>query len=77
MTDDMMNLRTGGVFGGDLIQRVLNHSRQLSGTILWECKRTKAWNDRWLIKARADQRAAKADVGLRESAVSAKEAAAE
>ena len=51
-----------GAFGGDLIQRVLNQSRQLSGTILWECKRTKAWSDRWLIKARADQRAAKADV---------------
>ena len=53
-----------GVFGGDLIHRVLNHSRQLSGTILWECKRTKAWSDRWLIKARSDQRAAKADVVL-------------
>jgi len=53
-----------GVSGGDLVQRVLNHSRELSGTILWECKRTKAWSDRWLAKARTDQRATHADVAL-------------
>jgi hypothetical protein len=53
-----------GSFGGDLIQRVLNSAGQVSGTILWECKRTKAWSDRWLKKARADQRAASADMAL-------------
>lgn len=53
-----------GVFGGDLIHRVMNQSRQLTGTILWECKRTKAWSDRWLTKARADKRAAKAELVL-------------
>ncbi len=53
-----------GLSGGDLVHRVMNDSKKLSGTILWECKRTKAWSDRWLAKARADQRAANADVAL-------------
>src|SRR5205085_11793283 len=30
------------------------------GTILWESKRTKNWNDNWLPKLRDDQRAARA-----------------
>jgi hypothetical protein len=31
---------------------------------LWECKRTKAWNDVWLAKLRDDQRSAKAEIAL-------------
>jgi hypothetical protein len=34
------------------------------GAILWECKRTKAWNDVWLAKLRDDQRSAKAEIAL-------------
>ncbi len=53
-----------GEFGGDILQRVLNHGGQTCGTLLWESKRTKNWSDGWLAKLRQDQRAAKADFAL-------------
>lgn len=61
---DLIEPIVKGVFGGDVIQRVRSHSGQPSGTILWECKRTKAWSDGWLGKVRENQRAAKADIAL-------------
>jgi hypothetical protein len=53
-----------GELGGDLLQHVMNPAGQRCGTILWESKRTKNWNDGWLAKIREDQRRAKADVAL-------------
>lgn len=53
-----------GVQGADVIQRVISPSGLHVGTILWESKRTKNWNDAWLPKLREDVRAAKADVAL-------------
>lgn len=53
-----------GEFGGDALHRVISPSGQLSGTILWESKRTKNWSDGWLVKLREDQRAAKADLSV-------------
>ena len=53
-----------GEFGGDALQRVVSHSGQPSGTILWESKRTKNWSDGWLAKLRDDQRTAKAEVAV-------------
>ena len=53
-----------GEFGGDALQRVVSHSGQISGTILWESKRTKNWSDAWLAKLRDDQRTAKAEVAV-------------
>ncbi len=53
-----------GEQGGDILQRVRNASGQLCGTLLWELKATKTWNERWLAKLRDDQRAAQADVAL-------------
>jgi hypothetical protein len=50
--------------GGDLLQRVLGPQGKSCGTILWECKRTKNWCDKWLSKLRDDQRAVKAEVAL-------------
>jgi hypothetical protein len=50
-----------GVFGGDVLQRVRGPSGADCGTILWESKRAKAWNDAWLVKLRDDQRAARAE----------------
>jgi hypothetical protein len=58
-----------GEFGGDILQRVQGPAGPFSGTILWECKRTKAWNDVWLAKLRDDQRAAKAEIALLVSTV--------
>ncbi|WP_419420985.1 DUF2130 domain-containing protein [Legionella sp. D16C41] len=51
-----------GEFGGDILQRVFALSGQHCGTILWESKRTKHWNEHWLTKLRDDQRVAKAEI---------------
>ncbi len=53
-----------GEFGGDALQRVVSPGGILTGTILWESKRTKNWNHNWLVKLRDDQRAAKADISV-------------
>ena len=53
-----------GEFGGDILHRVVNPVGQQCGTILWESKRTKNWNDGWLPKLREDQRAAKAEIAV-------------
>jgi len=53
-----------GEHGGDVLHRVLGTRGQPRGSILWESKRTKNWNDTWLIKLRDDQRAAKTEVAL-------------
>jgi hypothetical protein len=49
-----------GVHGGDVLHHVHDTTGMRCGTILWESKRTKAWNDNWLPKLRDDQRAAHA-----------------
>ncbi len=53
-----------GVFGGDIMHRVVSPVGQACGTILWESKRTKSWSDGWLPKLRDDQRAAQADLAV-------------
>jgi len=53
-----------GVHGGDLLHGVHDGNGFHCGTILWESKRTKAWNDGWLPKLRDDQRAARAHVAV-------------
>lgn len=53
-----------GELGADLAQHVNGAIGQRVGTIVWEFKRTKAWNDGWLSKLREDQRRSGADVAL-------------
>ncbi|MGB3043773.1 MAG: DUF2130 domain-containing protein [Xanthobacteraceae bacterium] len=53
-----------GEVGGDILQRVRTSGGQVCGTLLWELKATKTWNERWLAKLRDDQRAAQADIAL-------------
>jgi hypothetical protein len=53
-----------GELGGDVLQRVIGPAGQRCGCILWETKRTRNWNDAWLVKLRDDQRAMKADAAL-------------
>ncbi|MEZ5657906.1 MAG: DUF2130 domain-containing protein [Burkholderiaceae bacterium] len=53
-----------GEFGGDALQRVHGPSGTVCGTILWESKRTKHWQDGWLVKLRDDQRSARAEVAV-------------
>jgi len=61
---DLIEPVAKGEFGGDVVQRVLGPGGQDCGTILWESKRTRNWNDAWLAKLRDDQRAAKAEIAL-------------
>ena len=53
-----------GVRGADAQQRVVDSSGNECGSILWESKRTKAWQKDWLVKLRDDQRAANADCAV-------------
>jgi hypothetical protein len=53
-----------GIHGGDLLHRVYDSTGSPCGTIIWEAKRTKAWNDNWLPKLRDDQRAARAHAAV-------------
>jgi len=45
-----------GIRGADVVQVVHNHSMARSGTIIWEAKNTKAWNNNWIEKLKDDQR---------------------
>jgi hypothetical protein len=66
---DLIEAVPKGEFGGDVLHRVLGRAGQICGTIIWESKRTKTWNDNWLAKLRDDQRVAKADIALLVSSV--------
>jgi hypothetical protein len=53
-----------GTHGGDVVQDVTDSSGHVCGSILWEVKRCKGWNDNWLPKLRDDQRAARANLAV-------------
>lgn len=62
--NDLIEPVPKGDFGGDILHRVINPAGVRCGTILWESKQTKAWNENWLRKLRDDQRAANAEIAL-------------
>lgn len=51
-----------GVRGADIIHTVLSPTGDVCGTIIWESKYTKHWNQDWVRKLKDDQLEAKADV---------------
>jgi hypothetical protein len=53
-----------GKAGADVLQRVISTSGHLAGTIIWESKRTKNWNAKWLSKMKTDQRREKAEIAV-------------
>ena len=57
-----------GVRGADLHQVVIDSRGRKSGSILWECKNTRNWNDAWLAKLKQDQRTRHADLAVLVSA---------
>ena len=61
---DAIEAVPGGANGGDVLQRVFDRNGSPCGTILWESKRTKTWNDSWLPKLRDDQRRAKSEIAV-------------
>ena len=53
-----------GVEGADCIQTVRNHTGQDCGKIIFESKRTKAFNNAWVTKLKTDMRNKQADVAI-------------
>lgn len=53
-----------GQRGADILQRVYNKSGKICGSILWESKNTKDFNNAWIPKLRKDQQDAKADIAV-------------
>ena len=53
-----------GVSGADLTQTVRGPTGAPAGAILWEMKRTKAWNEQWIAKLKTDLRASGGDVAI-------------
>jgi hypothetical protein len=61
---DVVEAVPNGNSGADIVHRVRNEAGRICGTILWEAKSTKAWNNKWLDKMRSDQRSANAEISL-------------
>jgi hypothetical protein len=57
-----------GIRGADIHHIVMDARGRKSGTILWECKNTRSWNDVWIAKLKQDQRSLRADVAVLVSA---------
>ncbi|MCC7515677.1 MAG: DUF2130 domain-containing protein [Bacteroidia bacterium] len=53
-----------GVKGADVIQKVKNQFGFECGTILWESKRHKRYDPKWIVKLKEDQRNEKANVSV-------------
>jgi len=62
--EDEVEVIKRGVKGADIVQRVKDRDNRLCGTILWESKNTRRWNDSWIEKLKNDQRAQKADIAV-------------
>lgn len=61
--DEIQDIATG-VRGADLLQKVRSSQGQMCGTVLWESKITKTWNEGWIAKLKDDQVESKADVAI-------------
>lgn len=61
---DVIEAVPKGIKGADVLQKVNNPMGQYCGTIIWESKRTKGWNDDWIEKLKDDQREVKADIAV-------------
>jgi hypothetical protein len=59
--DTISDIATG-VRGADLIQIVRNSLGANCGTIIWESKNTKAWEEKWIKKLKEDQALSNADI---------------
>lgn len=63
-----------GITGADIKHTVKSPKGFDCGIILWESKRTKSWDDKWITKLKADLRAEKAVLSVIVSTVLPKEA---
>lgn len=51
-----------GIHGADIRHIVKSERGTVCGTILWECKNTKAWDKKWVPKLKEDLRRESADI---------------
>lgn len=51
---DVIEPVPAGTRGADIVQKVLTPAGQACGSIVWETKRTKDWNDGWVAKLKED-----------------------
>jgi hypothetical protein len=61
---DLIEEVAKGVKGADIIQTVKNNRQQICGKIIYESKRTKAFNEEWIEKLKNDQLSQKADLAV-------------
>lgn len=61
-TDDVSEVKKGEL-GGDVRQTVKTQRGTVCGLILWERKRTKAWQEDWVKKLKEDMQRDKANLG--------------
>jgi hypothetical protein len=62
-TDEITEFKKGEL-GGDVRQIVRTPNGNLCGLILWERKRTKSWDEKWVSKLKEDIRRDKAEAGI-------------
>ena len=62
--DDLIESVPVGMKGADVLQTVRTPQGVVCGTIIWEAKRTKAWQGSWLDKLKNDQREIKAHIAV-------------
>lgn len=61
--DEIEPVKTGAQ-GADILHRVYNNRGMYCGTIVWEAKRAKNWQDKWLKKLREDQQKEGAEIAV-------------
>jgi hypothetical protein len=53
-----------GILGADVLQEVKDTAGRSCGVIVWECKRTKAFNEEWVTKLKDDVIRAKGNIAV-------------
>lgn len=53
-----------GINGADILQKVRDSNGKECGVIIWETKRTKNWDEKWVPKLKDDMRSAKSDLAI-------------
>lgn len=53
-----------GARGGDILQHVQGEMGRPVGTLFWEVKRTSAWSDAWVAKAKKDAADSRAEIAI-------------
>lgn len=61
---DVIEPVSTGTRGADIVQKVVTPGGQLCGSIVWEMKRTKDWNEGWIAKLKEDSNRVRGDASI-------------